>query len=29
VLDAERALRSIEARARRAGCGGPQSPQGS
>ncbi|HXZ52475.1 MAG TPA: hypothetical protein VEH51_10785 [Burkholderiales bacterium] len=29
VLDAERALRSIEVRARRAGCGAPRSPQGS
>jgi hypothetical protein len=29
VLDAERTLRAVEARARRAGCGGPRSPQGS
>ncbi|HXZ91558.1 MAG TPA: hypothetical protein VEG36_01635 [Burkholderiales bacterium] len=29
VLDAERSLRSIEVRARRAGCGAPRHPQGS
>ena len=29
VLDAERTVRAVEARAKRAGCGAPRRPQGS